>query len=157
MMGWISRRLGDWACRVQARELKSFVDNLRAMDGQELGLVVATATHIRHQCEKLGYPVFNLWTDEIKNCDLAIALNRIIKEKQKKGQLTDAAALMIWLHSVRARQRLELRQLGRDMWRELERGFPWAENHPVFLLTNVDCNLNGFNDFPPGLTPYPLP
>lgn len=53
-------------------------------------------------------------------------LGKAIRLNQKDGRLQDASALMVWLFTPWAGGRLELRQLGRDMWRELSRGFPYV-------------------------------
>jgi len=44
------------------------------------------------------------------------------------NQPSDALGVMILLHSVRALNVPEIRGLGREMWKELERGFPYVED-----------------------------
>jgi len=56
--------------------------------------------------------------------------------------------------------RLGLRALGRDMWRELSRGFPYASEAAVGMFNisggeTIFCTENS-DQFPSGLTPEPL-
>jgi hypothetical protein len=52
----------------------------------------------------------------------------MVREFQKIGQPSDAAGTMVWLHSMRALAFPEVRELGRDMWKELQRGFPYVSD-----------------------------
>ena len=53
-MGWLSNKIDQWSLSSQQKELNVFVGLLRAMDGPEIGLVVAMATNMRHALEGNG-------------------------------------------------------------------------------------------------------
>ncbi len=54
-MGIFSNMFNKWAEKRQRKEIQSFIHNLSAMDGPELGPVVAVATDIRHKLEANGH------------------------------------------------------------------------------------------------------
>ena len=64
---------------------------------------------------------------------------------------------MVWVHTLRALDRPELRSLGRSMWRELARGFPYVEEvaGDAYGIFGMHFETRGFGKFPTGLTPEP--
>ena len=77
---------------------------------------------------------------------------------KKKNNPIAASALMVWAHTARAGIRLELRSLGRELWRELSRGFPHVDEAAASFkaLSGRSLNIEGAKQFPKGLTPEPL-
>ncbi|OWK22207.1 hypothetical protein AJ88_15885 [Mesorhizobium amorphae CCBAU 01583] len=55
-MGWLGNKVLGWSTNVQKRELEEFVGWLRALDGSEVGMIVACATNHRHMvgCSRAG-------------------------------------------------------------------------------------------------------
>lgn len=147
-----------WATGRQRKELTDFVQNLRAMDGTEIGMVLAMATAYRHDLARRGVDLLQPAILLAADPGITFTLARTIQQHQKHGEMSLSAALMVWVHTLRATSRLELRQLGRDMWRELERGFPHAIENSMSLmaLTGQTANIEGYDQFPDGLTPDPL-
>jgi hypothetical protein len=123
-MGWLSNMINRWAGGKQEEELRQFLGMLKAMDGSELGLVVAGVTHMRHALESEGHNVMDPIVYTTASPTIAIHLGNLVRECQKQGRMQDAASLMVWLHTMRAGIRLELRGLAREMWGQLARGFP---------------------------------
>jgi hypothetical protein len=157
-VGWFSRKVENWASNNMRQELESFIASLRAMDGSEIGIVVAMATHLRHQLESMGHMPMDPIVYVAVNPRFPLLLSQTIGDFQKQERFRDAAALLIWAHSARAGSRLELRALGRELWRELARGFPHVEDgaRSVAEMTGSRLNTQGANEFPKGLTPEPL-
>jgi hypothetical protein len=156
-MGWLSNKINQWSSDKQREELASFVANLGAMDGTEIGFVLAIATHIRHGMEADGHNVMDPIVYTAANPGFALLLSRAVAEAQKQGRTPEAAALMIWLHTARAGIRLELRSLGRQMWSNLERGFPYVERAAIagLPIPAKVPNVSGASQFPAGLAPMP--
>lgn len=157
-MLWRSRNIFDrWAMNTQRKELSAFVDNLRAMDSQELGALLAIATDARHSLEAKGHMILDPIVYFSMNPGFLMYLSHWIIQLQKEGKPMAAAALAIWLHTMRAGARLELRQLGRDMWRELTRGFPSVAESAADLesLLGRHFNTEDASVYPKGLTPEP--
>jgi hypothetical protein len=153
----IGRMFEKWAVSRQESELQQFVERLQSVNGDELGLVAAMATHLRHNIERefgvrLLFPV----TAIRQRPDLPIALNRLIRDFQRQGGQPLAAGVMVWLHSLRAMSPAgspRLRNLGRAMWDELERGFDhvaWAKLSAIQMTGDV-LNTDGVANRPDGL------
>jgi hypothetical protein len=156
-MGWLSNKINKWSSDKQREELASFVDNLRAMDAPEIGYVLAIATHIRHGMEGDGHNIMDPIVYTAQNPGFALFLSRMIIEAQKQGRTQEAAGLMIWLHTARAGIRLELRSFGREMWAQLERGFPYVQQAALagLPIAATHANITGATQFPAGFTPTP--
>lgn len=158
-MGWLSNKVLGWATRSQRAELAEFISRLHAMDGSEIGLIVACATNHRHVlATHNGWDLLNPATLEIADPMIALKLGDIVRSLQGKGRPELAAGTMVWLHTVRAASNLDLRQSGREMWRELSRGFDHAEEAAVDFatLTGHVFDTHGYDTFPAGLTPERL-
>ncbi|TIQ46746.1 hypothetical protein [Mesorhizobium sp.] len=157
-MGWLSGKVQKWATNTQARELQEFVARLAAMDGEEVGMVLATATHHRHHAaDRFGWDLMEPTLAEMRNPMLAVQIGQIIKTLQKEGRPELAAGYFVWLHTVRAANNPDLRQLGRDMWRELGRAMPFVESAALGWsgLTGAVLNIREFERCPAGLSPEP--
>jgi len=144
--------------RIQEGEISSFTAQLRQMDADEIGMVVALATDTRNRLEDVGFllgdPIGAFTVDP----ETPSVLNEMIRTLQAEGRLQEAAAVMVWLHTSRVGTRLELRPLAREMWRQLERGFPHAEEASMTLMRIFfrPIRLDGYDKFPKGLSPDPL-
>ncbi|EBX2183591.1 hypothetical protein E1A40_08750 [Salmonella enterica subsp. enterica serovar Aba] len=157
-MGWLASRFDKWAGKKQAQEICDFISRLKAMDSEEIGLVVATATNARHVLEQEGHDLMNPTVYLALRPEFTFSLSQTAIKFQKDGNYILAAALMVWIHTFRSGDRLELRQYGRDMWRELERGFPFVEDAALGYLqvTGIHLDYSDAEAFPSGLTPTPL-
>jgi hypothetical protein len=89
---------------------------------------------------------------------VAFEFDKMVKKMQQRGRQLDAIGLMVWLHTLRAAMNLELRGLGRKMWRELERGFPFAHESAVSYrnMTGIMLETDYSDLYPEGFTPKPI-
>lgn len=144
--------------RIQEREISSFTAQLSQMDGDEIGLVVALATDTRNRLEDAGFLLSDPIAAYTVDPETPSALKEMIRTLQAEGRLQEAAALMVWLHTSRVGTRLELRPLARQMWGQLERGFPHVEEASMALMRvfSRSIRLDGYDEFPKGLSPNPL-
>lgn len=144
--------------RIQEREISSFTAQLSQMDSDEIGLVVALAADTRNRLEDAGFLLSDPIAANTVEPETPSALNEMIRTLQAEGRLQEAAALMVWLHTSRVGARLELRPLARQMWAQLERGFPHVEEASMTLMRVFfrSIRLNGYDEFPKGLSPHPL-
>ena len=156
-MGIFSRMFSGWSLRTQQREMQGFVDQLSAMDGAEIGLLLAVATHMRNNLEDDGTvlmdPIVTIPVDPTP----ILLLRTMISHYQKSRSLSDAAAAMVWLHTMRVGARHELRGTARAMWRELSRGVPHVAGAAmdVYRITGQFPRTHGHDEYPKGLTPAP--
>lgn len=153
MFGWFKKKTTS-----DGGALASWLDMLRAVDGSELGLPVAFAAHFRNKYLLTGRD-FNK-PHELVHRDPEFILRLIdeIQRMQASGLQYMAPGLMVWVHTIRAARDLELRMLGRQMWSELARGFPYAERaaQDVWPVAGFKPDIDGFDSFPEGFTPTPL-
>jgi hypothetical protein len=156
-MGWLSNKINQWAGDKQEEELRQFLEMLRSMDGSELGLVAAGVTHMRHALELEGHNVMDPIVYTTSNPTFAMQLSNLVRECQKQGRMQDAASLMVWLHTMRAGIRLELRGLAREMWGQLARGFPHIHASAAAMRgrDGQPLSLAGATQFPAGFSPQP--
>lgn len=125
-------RFAQWAMRRAALDLTKQIDVYRAMDDDGLALILVVATYARIQLALQGVlregSLDGSRERKVEDALAVMPIGRRIKKAQRKGNFVAAAGLLVWLHSLRALNAAELRDLGRLMWRELARGFPHIEN-----------------------------
>jgi hypothetical protein len=76
--------------------------------------------------------------------------------KVTENMLRQPGALAIWLHTSRAALFPQVRYLAKEMWRELERGFPLLSDVLLHIEGNFGLHLDvrGAQRFPVGLDPH---
>jgi hypothetical protein len=160
MFGEILRK---WGANKVKIEIDDFVRNLSAMDGTDLGMIVAIATDTRHTIT-LKYDTWDLLSPDItclRHPNIALELGSLIKGCQKTNNLTAATSLMVWLFTVRGAIALECLQSARNMWGELERGFPHVESCARNVAEGIGVtpkilDIRDYDRFPDGQTPEVL-
>jgi hypothetical protein len=143
---------------MQLRESHKFLENLKVVDCNEIGFTVALATHFRNEWREKGIDVSDPIVAHSLNPSLVIDIIKEIRSLQRSGGEALASGLMVWVHSLRAANDLKLRETARNIWGELERGFPFVEQAQIearhFIKTPLD--ITGYDQFPKGLTPKPI-
>lgn len=144
-------------------DLERFLVALKGMSDQELGAVAATAAILRMKLRQQ-----NLFPDEALDIASALPESRqkavrigiygLARDFQKRND-PSAGAAMVWLHTLRALQFSELRLLGRQMWCELQRGFPHVFDAFHFLEGTTGQSLplgslQASQFIPVGLEPF---
>ncbi|PHR17864.1 MAG: hypothetical protein COA41_11230 [Sphingopyxis sp.] len=149
----------SWARKRQVKELQSFVEQLRSMDGQDLGMILAVATDSRIKLERQGFRLMDPIVDAPTDPGAAVRLNSIIRGLQAEGKFPEAASVMVWLHTIRVGTNIQLRQVAREMWRELTRGMPHVHAASLDLMRSGSKAIfvDGYEQYPAGLAPDPLP
>ena len=144
--------------KVQVKEATSFLNVIKVMDGDELGLLVAMVADIKNQFLKNNIHLDDPFTLHAVNPTLVVDMVNQVKKLQNSNQQVLASGFMVWIFSLRAGNDFKLRDLARKIWAELERGFPFVDqamNDAELWLPN-DLNISGYDQFPDGLTPKPL-
>ncbi len=129
---WLKTHLGERALEAGRRELGRFVTGLRAMSDEDLGALVAIATVLRVNFESHDVIPEDVFTaDEMPSVErlgaYQMRINKLVRQFDRMRQPDDAAGAIVWSYSLRALNVPGLRDLGRDMWGELRRGFPQVE------------------------------
>ena len=121
---WFRRR--DQPARVDgAREdLERFVDSLRGMSDEEVGGVVAFAAIARVTLRKSGVLPDELLhvTSANRQAKVQLAVGKVVRRYRAERMFTEAIGVTVWLNTLRALCIPEIRHLGREMWRQLQRG-----------------------------------
>ncbi|MBL4927934.1 hypothetical protein [Fuscibacter oryzae] len=148
MLGWIKRKVEISSAKAATEDIERQIAMLKGADDDDLGLLIASATFYRFFLNQHGVVpsgAFDLGeVRDAEGCDFfPMELNRLIREAQKEGNPVGAAGLMILLHSARAINMPELRFLGRSMWKELQRGMPFAPNYLPSLFQAAGIPYNG--------------
>jgi hypothetical protein len=144
---WLKRKIQIASVRAAREDLERFNASLRGATDGQIGMVVAIATIIRLRLTtagRLSRGAFVLPMPGDGSAELQLYLSGMVRQFQKMGQPSDAAGTMVWLHSMRALGFPEVRELGRDMWKELQRGFPYVSD----ALSDIEA-LGG-NQVPAG-------
>jgi hypothetical protein len=128
MLGrWFKRKIQLAALEAVLTDLSRFMLALEGMDAQEVAELLMLATLARVLAEKNGeWPtaVCDLHAPADKAAAVQAAIVKQARALQKDGNTAAAAALMVWLHSLRAGAYPEARLLGRRMWEQMSRGHP---------------------------------
>lgn len=158
-MGWIANATLRWADGRQQKEIGDYIRHLRSMDGDEIGWVMAIASHQRQKLEtSRGWPLLYPAACWRLEPNIAIKLTQVTLEIQRQNSPQLAAGLMVWVHTIRVLSPTsspELRQLGREMWGELSRGFKHvssAADQIAAMTGNRPC-IDGADNVPDGLAP----
>ena len=170
MFGWLKKKIENASTDAMANDLQRFIRSLQGADDKEIATMLVVANIVRLnllQMGKIPEAALDLSIyrdkDTEMQCDMCtIGVNSIIKQFQSLNQPSDALGAMIWLHSVRALNVPELRILGKSMWAELSRGFPYLEDAVQQMRdvigTRVPPNIDDEVSFVPnGLEPQDRP
>ncbi len=114
------------------KEVRDFVNGLGEMTDNDMGVIVAVVTVLRVNMEKEGYLQKDLFGDTPLPSARTLGqyqmdLNKLARDFNRKGQPTDAIATMVISYTLRSLNVLELRDEGRELWRQLKRGFGHVE------------------------------
>lgn len=131
-----------------AQDLERFVACLRDLSNREVGALLANAARIRASACRVGAlpDSFEDFHRDPRRPLYERRLAECVCRSQQAARLTEAAAAMVWLRTLRALGSRELRHSGRQMWRELGRGQPYAEEAfrdraPASVVASVVAEL----------------
>ncbi len=159
MFNWLKRKATAQITASHAAEVDDWTRKLRSLDSSSIGAIVAIASNVRNE-----------WLQE-KNMDLllphlvihqdpyiALMLGSKIKALQRANNQSAASGYFPWLFTVRACFDLDLLPNTRELWRQLQRGFPHVASAADGLeeTFGVILDTRDANEFPDGFTPDPL-
>ena len=129
---WLKQTFDNQVRNTSLREVKAFINGLRSMTDEDMGVLIAVATVIRVNMEKEGFLPKGLFKEPTRASSAALGeyqveLNKLVHEFNKLGQPTDGVGALVISYSLRCLNVPFLKEYGRDMWGVLSRGFPHAE------------------------------
>jgi hypothetical protein len=137
--------------------LNEVITRIKGMDDAEIGLVMALAADVRNAMPVLKEALLDLHALTGPHCAmLPFQMSQKVQELQRQQRYSDAAAWMVWVHTARAAQDQQLRYLVKQMWRELERGFPYVKDcaSAFEAAGNGALVITRGTEFPVGLNPH---
>ncbi|RXT57009.1 hypothetical protein B6S44_00740 [Bosea sp. Tri-44] len=153
-MGWLSNKIGQWALATQERELSDFVKKLELVDADELGGFVAFSLIYGRSLEaSLHTDPYEPAVIVVHHPLLPMKIVSDIKQLQREGKQLLAGGAMTWLHTIRATASIELRPLGRQLWHNVNRGAPFAEDVAFDLGLHALVPWGNLGRTPAGLGP----
>jgi hypothetical protein len=127
---WLQRRVELRALRNGRTGLEYFVTTLLDEPDEEVALLVAMAAAVRLRLREAGHlPDDVLHIDphrEYEQATVQLRIARLVRSHQRRSEYLEAAAAMVWVHTLRALAKPELHELAVGMWQQLERGIPQA-------------------------------
>ena len=132
IFSWFKHNLAKISRTAGHSEVTGFIDGLRTMNDEDMGIVIAVATVIRVNMEEKGFLPEGLFTKPTLSSTSALGryqmdLKKLVRQFNKMGQPTDGVGALVIFYSLRCLNVPGLREHGRDMWKVLSRGFPHAE------------------------------
>lgn len=125
---WLRRRFERDAITSGRVGLERFVASLRAQSENEIAMIVVVAAAIRVRLRDAGHLPDDVLhatsSHEYEQATVQQRVSRLVRKFQTDSEYIDAAGAMVWVHTLRSLTIPELRDLGRQMWQQLERGFP---------------------------------
>ena len=144
MFGFFKNKAYDVTISTMKSDMNRFIGMLKGMDDGAIGSLVVGANWVRKNLEQHGQIPDSILTvgpvmDTLKCNKASLEISKAIKNHQQQGNNHLASFMMVWMHSLRSLSSLELVPLGKEMWVELERGFPYIENgfQTVSTLSSV--------------------
>ena len=165
MFKWLWKKLQDNAISNMRTDIENFISLLKSEPEKDIGFVVAmcAVTRITYANEGLLSGKFleceNAAVAElfcVDALDAAWKLQKHVSLFQKQGQALLVTPTMVWIHSLRSMSEYEIRHLGKEMWSELVKGFPYAEEALKGLesqITVPNGAKEGLSFVPPVLDP----
>ena len=129
---FLQQALYNQARNSSLREVTGFIDGLRSMTDEDMGVVIAVQTVIRVNMEKEGFFPEGLFKELRLSSSTALGrnqvnLNKLVRQFNKQGPPTDGVAALVIFYALRCLTMHGLREYGRAMSGVLSRGFPYAE------------------------------
>lgn len=138
------------------KELLKYQNVISSMDDEELGATLAMAANFRNNFLKrtgldLANPIVAIESDP----KIYYELVQFAAEWKKQKKLSEAASSTLWVQTLHAASDPVLRKYGRNLWKELARGFAHVAeaSEELYLAQRKELELDGATSFPNGFTP----
>ena len=137
-------------------EISEYIRIIKGLGDEELGLALLSALTLRkHILNSSGIDLMDPVIALQKNPDTIISLSKKHEELTAKKQPHLTVPFTIWVHTLRSINNPVIRTLGREMWKELSRGFKHIEakkeSYKIIYGNEPISELAG--QYPIGLSP----
>lgn len=148
--------LGKFKAKKQVAErqqqMEAFVKTLRERKDEDMGYTLLLVTHVRHKVKEMGYDMLLTNMQYDLNQQTCARLGELIQEYKAGNQPPLMYASMVWVYTMNAATSMDMRSLGRQMWRELRRGVPHVEKNieRATKLLDEEPETAGYDQWPHG-------
>ena len=126
MFGWLKRTAGNAIANSGTTDIDRFVLGLKGSTSTDIARIVALTAHWRnHLEEKFGWDLDHPNLVAMEDSGATRKLHTLLRQVQKQSPAM-TEGLVVWVHTLQASRTPEIRMTGREMWRELARGVPFA-------------------------------
>lgn len=134
------------------QQMEAFVKTIRERNDSDMGFVLLLVTHVRHQVKGEGYDMLLTNMQYELNQQTCAKLGQLMQEYQARQQQPLVYASMVWLYTMNAATAMDMRSLGRQLWRELRRGAPHVKTHieRTTTLLGQEPDYADFDKWPHG-------
>lgn len=152
MFGPLQRLIQRRATKAAEREIEQFLQILDGFDDHELALVAAQAADVCGHLYARGIEVRSPQLASLEWPTLLRDLTSGAIEMRERGEPFRVPGVMVWVHTMRAEQRPEIRRRAKEMWALVERGFEGADRAAFEFETSTGYRLqpDGFLFVPEG-------
>jgi hypothetical protein len=159
ILQWFKKLAREKFIKTMRGEADSWITSLRSLDAEEIAGVLAIAlTQAAFLRAQLKAEPYEPQLTVIQHPNICITLNSAIRHLQKEGMPQPAAGMFVWLFTFRAAMFVELRDTGRQLWKELSRGEPHVPTAAAqFAAVGFDVSIEDWGRVPTGMTHEPLP
>ena len=150
----LGRLFNSWATNRQVREAQDFLDRLKSMNSDELGIpIVATLAAADLALEERGIDVFDPFSAIAHDPSASLFFSTLVGKLQEDGRQVLAAGAMVWAHTLRATVNHKSRNIVRGIWAELNRGTPYVEDarHDLLSMFGIWPDLERAGHVPIGM------
>ncbi len=152
----IRQKAKDFVSERMKKEIKDYIVLLKSADDEEVGLaLVLTSNYAQKYLKDTGIDLYEPAVAVQLNPYITFEFSTKIEKYQSEGDNISAAPLLAWGHTLRAITNHQVRDLGREMWGELQRGLPYIDEkiEAVEIVFGEVADISRAKDIPVGLTP----
>lgn len=144
MLKWVAQQMGIVPLSVQMEQARQFTEKLEKVGNTEKGHIADMVAEYRIAFEKRGIRVSDPIAYVKEKPAIITRFEVFLKDLQNTNETIKTAAIIIWLHTLRAAQvgnkdpNHEYMVIVKSMWKALSEGF---------------SDISGVDDYPMGFRP----
>jgi len=156
LFSWASRRLERMRNDRAVDQLQQFLASIQGFDIPDLGLLAAMTANVARQHFELGVDLRQPVIAAANAPTVEWELTEMVLRLQQRGKGVYAPGFMVWSHTFRALEILQMIYPVKQMWGLIAKGFAAADDAAVEFYINTGFELVVEQDFlcvPSGFDP----
>lgn len=141
------------ALATRTKEVKDYIFHIEKLTDEDLGLILAFATHIRHHFDnlygmKLLDPAFTIEKDIGSIMKLNMFYRDARKEQETQSQQVTIPAIILWVHTLRSVEDKELIPYVAKIWEIFSNGVKHVPQVKEQLRASLNLNITDYDKVP---------